>query len=102
MSIIEIGSTTPSTPTAVNEADRLKWASVLARFSRIRRGQLGLTIDQAAEMSGLDQSLWVAMEDGRWFPEKLLVCRAIATALQTNWSDFDLLALFARAAHQRG
>ena len=101
MSMIEIGSTTPST-TAVNEADRLQWASAVARFSRIRRGQLGLTIDQAAELSGLDQSLWVAMENGSWFPEKLLVCRAIATALQTRWSDFDLLALFARAAHQRG
>ena len=56
MSIKEIGPTTPAAP-AVNEADRLQWASAVARFSRIRRGQLGLTIAQAAELSGLDQSL---------------------------------------------
>ncbi len=41
----------------------------------------------------------------RWISKVLRnrhVCRAIATALQTCWSDFDLLALFAHAAHQRG
>ncbi len=69
MSMIEIGSTTPST-TAANEANRLQWASAVARLYRIRRGQLGLTIDQAAELSGLEQSQWVAMEDGSWFPEE--------------------------------
>ena len=100
MSMIDSGSTTPST-TTVNQACRLQWASAIARYSRARREQLGLTIDRAAELSGLEVSQWVALEDN-WVPEKLAVIRAIASTLETRWTDFDLAALFARSAQLHG
>ena len=101
MGIIENGSNTPSTP-ADDEITRLEWASAVARYSYNRRQRLGLTIGRAAELAGMEQSQWVAMEECRWVPEELSVCRAIATALQTCWSDFDLVAMLARYAQQRG
>ena len=96
--MVQIGSTTPST-TAANETDRLQGASAVARYTRSHREQLGLTIDRAADLAGLELSQWCALEDG-WLPEKLAVIRAIATTLQVRWSDYDLLTLFARCAQQ--
>jgi hypothetical protein len=64
MSSIKIGSITPSTT-----ADRLWWTSTtLTRYTRILREQFGLTIDRAAELSGMEQLQWVALEAG-WVPE---------------------------------
>ena len=100
MSMIDSGPTTPST-TTFNEACRLQWASAIARYSHDRREQLGLTIDQAAELSGLEVSQWIALEDN-WVPENLAVIRAIASTLETRWTDFDLAALFARSAQLHG
>lgn len=99
MSMIEIGSTTPST--AATEADRLWWATAIARYTRIRRGQLDLTIAQAAELSGLEESQWIAIEEG-WVPEQRATLQAVATTLQVIWSDFALVALFARVTQQHG
>jgi transcriptional regulator with XRE-family HTH domain len=100
MSMVKIGSITPSTAAAI-EASRLCWVSAIARYARIRREQLGLTIDRAAELSGMEVSQWVALEDS-WVPEERAMLHSIATTLRVRWSDFDLVALFARAAQQRG
>jgi hypothetical protein len=64
MSSIGIGSTTPS----ANETDRFQWTSTVARYTRIRRGQIGLTINRAAELFGLEQLQWIVLEAG-WVPE---------------------------------
>jgi transcriptional regulator with XRE-family HTH domain len=93
-------STIASTP-AVTEAERLWWVSAVARYARKRREQLGLTIERAAELSGLALSQWWALEES-WVPEELPVIIAIAAALEVRWSDLDLIALFARAAQQKG
>jgi len=99
MSMMKIGSTTPST-TAATEADHIWWATAIARYTRTRRGQLDLTIDQAAELSGLEVSQWIAIEDG-WVPEKRATLQAVATTLQVIWSDFAFVALFAGCAQKR-
>ena len=65
MSSIKIGSITPS---AANETDRFQWTSTVARYTRIRREQFDLTIDRAAEASGLEQLQWIALDAG-WVPE---------------------------------
>ena len=101
MSMIENGSNTPSTP-ADDEITRLEWASAVARYSYNRRKRLGLTIGRAAELAGMEQSQWVAMENHNWIPEKLSDCQAIAATLEVSWSDFDLVAMLARYAQQRG
>lgn len=64
MSSIKIGSITPS----ANDTDRFQWKSTVARYTRIRREQFGLTSDRAAELSWLEQLQWVALDAG-WVPE---------------------------------
>ena len=63
--------------------------------------QLDLTIARAAELAGLEESQWIAIEDG-WVPERRATLQAVATALQVIWSDFALVALFARATQRHG
>jgi hypothetical protein len=100
MSMYKNGSITPST-TATIEARRACWASALARYTRNRREQLGLTVDSAAELSGMKVSQWCALEDG-WTPSALTVTWAIATTLQVRRSDYDLLAFLSRSAQENG
>jgi len=66
MSSIKIGSTTPS---AADETDRFQWTSTVARYTRIRREQFGLTIDRAAELFWLEQLHWVVALEAGWVPE---------------------------------
>jgi hypothetical protein len=82
------------TPTAAIEANRAWWSSSLARYTRIRREQLGMTIDRAAKLSGLDLSQWCSLEDG-WVPDERATLHSIATTLQVRWVDYSILALFA-------
>ena len=100
MSSMKIGSITPSTTAAI-EADRLWWSFAIARYTRIRRGKLDMTIDRAAELSGLEPSQWIALEDG-WVPEERAVLQSIASTLQVLWSDFALIALFASYTQKHG
>jgi transcriptional regulator with XRE-family HTH domain len=103
MSMSQIGSIAPSTPAAINEAteaERQWWASAIARYSRVRREKLGLSVERAAELSGLEMPQWLALEDN-WIPEEVCVILAIAAALQVRWSDIELVAMFARAAQQQ-
>jgi hypothetical protein len=58
----------PLPPADTLEANRVWWASALARYTSDRRAQLGLTITRAAELSGMEVSQWCALEDG-WVPE---------------------------------
>ncbi len=77
------------------EDNRACYASALARYAKERRAELGLTVEQAAELAGMNLCEWAAMEDG-WVPRELPVIRAIAGTLQVRWTDLNLLALFAR------
>jgi hypothetical protein len=78
------------------EGDRIQIANALARYANMRRRGLGLTIEQAAELAGIEVSEWCAMEAGGWAPEELNVVRAIAATLQVRWADLDCLAFFVR------
>ncbi|HEX6880099.1 MAG TPA: hypothetical protein VF135_07025 [Terriglobales bacterium] len=78
--------------------DRVWYAHILARYARERRAQLGLTVERAAELSGMQLCEWAAMEDG-WVPAESMI-RAIAETLEVRWPDLHLLAFFARSAQQ--
>ena len=60
-----------------------------------------MSIDRAAELSGLGPSQWIALEEG-WVPEERAVLQSIASTLQVLWSDFALVALFARHTQKHG
>ena len=82
-------------------APRLDWPAGLARYTRMRRIELGLSIERAARLAGLELSEWCALESG-WVPEADDFARieAIAATLQIFWGDYSLLVLM--AACQQG
>ena len=77
-------------------APRLGWASNLARYTRRRREGLGLSIERAAKLAGLELSQWCALESG-WVPDPDDFARieAIAATLQVSWVDYSFLAMMA-------
>jgi transcriptional regulator with XRE-family HTH domain len=86
-------SYTNATPTA-RPSTGAHWASALARYTAARREQLGLTIAEAAQLSGLQISEWLGLEEG-WAPEDLATLRAIAGTLRVRWTDYHMLAFLA-------
>ncbi len=85
-------------PSTRRTADLVWYASALARYARERRSQLGLTVAEAAELSGMQTCEWAALEDG-WVPAESLI-RPIAQTLEVRWPDLHLLAFFSRSAQQ--
>ena len=89
---------TPHPPDVLSAVDfdapRLAWDAALARYSRQRRKQLGLTQERAAQLAGLELSEWCAMEAG-WVPDDMGTIQAIAATLETSWADYSFLALMA-------
>ena len=82
-------------------APRMGWASDLARYTRRRRQELGLSLERAAKLAGLELSQWCALESG-WVPDPndFAGIEAIAATLQVSWVDYSFLAMM--AACQQG
>jgi transcriptional regulator with XRE-family HTH domain len=76
------------------DAPRLRWDTALACYSRECREELGLSLERAAELAGLELSEWCALESG-WVPDDMATLQAIAATLQTSWADYSFLALMA-------
>ena len=87
--IFDVRSKRPTTPPA-------SLALLLARCVRRRRGELGLSIERAAELSGMEISEWCALEAG-WIPDdesKLLW--SIAGALESGYLNLLFIAEVSR------
>ena len=78
-------------------APRPGWISALACYTRKRREELGLSLECAAELAGLEMSEWAALESGWWIPEpnNFPMIRAIAGTLEISWMDYSFLVLMA-------
>ena len=91
----------PRIPSVVASADHpdrpLCWFNILARYTRKRRAELGLSLERAAELAGLEMSEWAALESGCSMPDpdNLPMIRAIAGTLEVSWIDYSILALMA-------
>ena len=97
MSMNKIKPTAPAILSAVDfTASRTGWTSGLARYTRRRREELGLSVERAAELAGLELSEWYALESG-WVPDPDDMNRieAIAATLEIFWGDYSFLALMA-------
>ena len=76
---------------ATLQADRAWLASSLARYVVHHRQELAMTVAQAAKLSGMELSEWLALEAG-WVPGDRKVHHAIAGALQVDISNIAILA----------
>ena len=91
----------PQIPSILSTVDftapRPGWISALARYTRKRREELGLSLERAAELAGLEMSEWAALESGWWMPDpdNLPMIRAIAGTLEVSWMDYSFLVLMA-------
>ena len=71
-------------------------ALLLARCIRHRRGELGLSIERAAELSGIVSSEWCALEAG-WVPDNESgLLRAIAGTLESGYLNLLFIAEVSR------
>jgi len=88
----------PQAPALLSAVDftgpRPGWTSGLARYTRRRREELGLSVERAAKLAGLELSEWYALESG-WVPDSDDMNRieAIAATLEVSWVDYSFLAL---------
>ena len=97
MSMTRIKPQAPAILSALDfTAPQLGWTSGLARYTRRRREELGLSVERAAELAGLELSQWYALESG-WVPDPDDMNRieAIAATLEIFWGDYSFLALMA-------
>ena len=86
---------TPIPSADPQEGDRTWWDLALAHATRRRREQLGLTIEAAAELAGLQSSEWCNLEAG-WVPWDLDTLDAIASTLQVCRGEYLGLAAIVR------
>ena len=71
-------------------------ALLLASCIRRRRGELGLSIERAAELSGIVSSEWCALEAG-WIPDdESRLLRAIAGTLESGYPNLLFIAEVSR------
>ena len=61
------------------------WARVFGRFIKCGREKAGLSVENAAELAGMDARNWLAMETGAWLPTTRQQLQFIAAALDIDW-----------------
>jgi transcriptional regulator with XRE-family HTH domain len=95
--------TEPTRPSAaVSTSDlsarRQFYGSALARYVRRRRTELGMTIEQAAKLAGMQMSEWLSLEAG-WVPQSSELW-PVAEVLETRNAQIVFLALISRCSYE--
>jgi len=85
-------------PSYVPEIRRQSMGRLFGFCIRETRESAGLTIDEAAGLSGMAVSKWMSIEDGGHVPQELNTLRAMAEALQVSFETIASMVLVCRAA----
>ncbi len=80
--------------------DRVFYTHLFARLVRDRRRLLRLTVAQAAELTGVTTSEWVALEAG-YVPEEYRMVRTISETLEVRTGDLLMASIMSRLAQQQ-
>lgn len=91
MSIVLIN---PSAP------DRVFYTHLFGRLVRDRRRKLNLTIEQAAELTGITSSEWIAIEAG-YVPQEYKMVRTISETLEVRTSDLLMASIMSTLAQEQ-
>lgn len=75
-------------------ARRQFYATALGRYIRRRRTEMGMTLEQAAKLAGMEISGWMSLEAG-WVPEDRELS-PVAEVLEVSVLQLSFLALVAR------
>ncbi len=85
--------TTPST------SRRGFYASLFARLVHDRRRKLDLTVDRAAELTGITSSQWVSIEAG-WVPQDHKMIRTISATLEVRATELQVASIMSFLAQE--
>ena len=84
-------------PTYLPELRRQIWGRMFGRGIRANRQNLGLPIEEAARLSGMEVSEWAAIENG-YVPQTTDQLRSIAGTLEISYDRLLNLVLLCREA----
>lgn len=73
----------PLPPTYLPELRRQVWGRLFGLGIRASRTEAGLTIEEAARLSGIELSEWMAIEDGH-VPQETDQLRSMAAVLEVS------------------
>jgi hypothetical protein len=74
------------------------WARFFGQFMQSARDKVGLSVENAAELAGMDARNWLAMESGAWLPATRQQLQFIAAALDIDWAAMTRIVAMCRQA----
>ena len=93
----EISMFASFSPTYLPELRRQIWGRMFGRGIRANRQNLGLSIEEAARLSGMEVSEWAAIEGG-YVPQTTAQLHSIAGTLEISYDRLLNLVLLCREA----
>jgi transcriptional regulator with XRE-family HTH domain len=84
--------------TADNQYFRGVWGRLFGAFIESARKKAGLSVEQAARLTGMDVRRWSAVESGAWLPTTRQQFHLIAAALDMEWATMTRIVLMCRQA----
>jgi transcriptional regulator with XRE-family HTH domain len=77
--------------------ERVVWGRLFGGYIGTIRKNAGLSVEEAARLSGMEASEWMAVEEGT-VPQDINRLRAMADAMQVSLDSIGTLVLVCRAA----
>ncbi len=74
------------------------WARVFGHFINSAREKAGLSIENAAELAGMDPRNWLATESGSWLPTTKQQLQLMAAAVDIDWPIMVRIITMCRSA----
>ena len=74
------------------------WSRMFGSFMQSAREKAGLSVENAAELAGMDARNWLAMETGVWLPATRQQLQLISAALDIDWATMTKIVAMCRQA----
>jgi transcriptional regulator with XRE-family HTH domain len=81
-----------------NQYFQAVWSRVFGAFIQSAREKAGMTVEQAARLTGTDAQRWREIEAGTWLPATRQQFHVMAAALDMEWATMARMVLMCRQA----
>lgn len=88
---------TASLPPSIATEMRQFWGRMFGDGIRAHREHVGISIEEAAGLSGMEISQWMAIEDG-FVPQDVTRLRTMAAAIEMRYDQIATLAMLCQHA----
>jgi transcriptional regulator with XRE-family HTH domain len=85
-------------PTGDSEYFQGAWSRFFGKFIESGREKAGLSVEQAATLSGISAEEWTAIEAGASLPTTRQQLRSMAAALDIEWVTMTKIVVMCRQA----